>query len=238
MRIQTGFTLLEVLVAVAISATVGVAAVQLLSNIAQVNKTSIGKADELAALQRFNQILGRDVGQVIDRDIRDEYGDTLPSLMVGSGDYPLEMTIAGWRNSPITEDPRSNLQRIAYRTEDLLSEPCEPALERIAYEQGVSVEDAEVEGECFVRYYWPVLDRGDTSEAKSQVLYDRIEDVRFDIVVSSTSVLSAEESPEMSEADYWPPVSEEDQLRPVAIRMYFTAPGFGDIMRQWEISHD
>ncbi|WP_414716519.1 PulJ/GspJ family protein, partial [Thalassolituus sp. UBA2590] len=45
--ISRGFTLLEVLVAVAISATVGIAAVQLLSNISGVNKASIEKADDL-----------------------------------------------------------------------------------------------------------------------------------------------------------------------------------------------
>jgi len=47
-----GFTLLEVLVAVAISAAVGVAAVQLLSNVANVGKSSEERADEVAALQR------------------------------------------------------------------------------------------------------------------------------------------------------------------------------------------
>jgi len=234
-RQSQGFTLLEVLVAVAISATVGVAAVQLLSNISQVNKTSIVKADDLGALQRFNQILGRDIGQYITRSIRDEYGDEIPSLMLGSGDYPLEMTIAGWRNSPVTEDPRSTLQRIAYRTEDIQSEPCEPALERLAYEQGLDINDVDVEGECFVRYYWTALDRGDVSEPSAQVLYDLIEEVRFEVVVSTPSATGA---PELNTVDYWPPVSDIEDARPVALRVHFTAPGYGDIMRQWPITHD
>ena len=233
--IARGFTLLEVLVAVAISATVGIAAVQLLSNISGVNKASIDKADELAALQRLNQVMGRDLAQYINRPVRDEYGDTIPALMIGSGDYPVELTIAGWRNNPVTEDPRSTLQRIAYRTEDIFSEACEPALERIAYEQGLDPDDADVEGECLVRYYWKVLDRGDVSDPLAQVVYDLIEEVRFEAVVSTPSTTDI---PELNAVDYWPPVTDVEGARIAAIKVFYTAPGYGEIMRQWPVSNE
>ncbi|MEK9713918.1 MAG: type II secretion system minor pseudopilin GspJ [Thalassolituus sp.] len=231
-----GFTLLEVLVAVAISAAVGIGAVQLLSTVSGVNKSSIETSDEIAALQRLNQVLGRDFGQYISRGIRNEYGDDAPALMIGSGDYPLEMTIAGWRNNPVTDDPRSTLQRVAYRSEEIDTDACRPALERLAYSQGISPDDYQDEGECLVRYYWPMLDRGDDSEPRAQVLYDQIENVEFELVVREEAAAGGFE---LDTVDFWPPVSMEDGgPLPVALLIRFTAPGFGSIVRQWPISYE
>jgi len=233
-----GFTLLEVLVAVAISAAVGVAAVQLLSNVANVGKSSEERADEVAALQRWNQILSRDISQLINREIRDQYGDPLPSLMVGSGDYPLEFTLSGWRNRPTTEDPRSTLQRVAYRSEPMDSEPCTPARERLALMDGVDEYDYETDLECLVRYYWHVLDRGDNSEPSTQVIYDQVSDFEVELVVSLPALNGQDSPPELSSSDYWPPLTPDEGQRPVAIVVRTEMPAFGNIVRQWPIAHD
>lgn len=230
-----GFTLLEVLVAVSISALVGIAAVQLLSNISNIGRATETRSDELGEIQRFNQILGRDIGQFIDRPIRDEYGDTLAELMLGSGDYPIEFTLAGWRNTPITDDPRSVLQRVAYRTEDIDSEPCIPALERLSAAEGIAPEEYKNEGECFVRYYWPVLDQGDNTEPKTQVLLDQVEDVEFTL---TTRTKDENSKITLDTTDFWPPLSPTPGEAPAAIRLRLTTKNFGEIERVWLIAHD
>lgn len=234
-KFEAGFTLLEVLVAVSISAMVGIAAVQLLSNISNIGRATEERSAELAEMQRFNQILGRDIGQFINRPIRDEYGDTLPELMLGSGDYPVELTIAGWRNIPITDDPRSTLQRVAYRTEDIDSEPCESALERLAATEGLDPDAYDSEGECFVRYYWPVLDQGDNTEPKTQVLLDQVEDVEFTLTARTKDT---DGSISVNTYDFWPPLTLTVGETPAAIRVRLKTEHFGEIERVWLVSHD
>ena len=86
-----GFTLLEVLIAVAITAMIGIGSVQLLSNIIETRRATDIRAEQLASLQRFNQVLGRDIEQIINRSIRDEFGSTQPALVLGGSDYLLSL---------------------------------------------------------------------------------------------------------------------------------------------------
>src|SRR5690554_591497 len=122
-----GFTLLEVLIAVSITAMIGVGATQLLSNVIESRQAIDIRADQLASLQRFNMVVSRDIEQIINRPIRDEYGEEQPALMLETGQYLLEFTRAGWRNSPLAQEPRSELQRVAYRLESIHSDECEVA---------------------------------------------------------------------------------------------------------------
>merc|ERR1712000_263532 len=108
-RAQAGFTLLEVLLAVAITAMIGVGSAQLLNSIINAKQGVDIRSEKLASLQRFNMAVSRDIEQIINRPIRDIYGDEQAALRINDGDYPLEFTRAGWRNSPVAEDPRSEL---------------------------------------------------------------------------------------------------------------------------------
>lgn len=231
-----GFTLLEVLIAISISALIGIASVQLLSNAGDAAKVSEEKSAQMAALLRFNQLAGRDMQQFINRPIRDEYGDPKPGLLLDNGDYPLELTRAGWRNSPITEDPRATLQRVAYRTEEIDSEACEPARARLAEAQGLEPEDYEADHECLVRYYWTVLDRIAETEPRQQIVLDRIESLRFELITCVETDLGLE--PTLQTQDTWPPLSPNQGEVPVAIRWVMTLPQIGDIERVWLMAHD
>ncbi len=234
---QQGFTLLEVLVAVSISALIGVSAVQLLSSVGDTSRATQARAAEIAALQRFNQVVSRDISQFISRPIRDEYGDQQAALLLDSGDYPLEFTRAGWRNSPVSEDPRSTLQRVAFRAEELDSDVCEPALNRLAEAAGVAPEEYEGEGDCLVRYYWNVLDRSSDSEAAAQVVVDRISDLTFELLTQTYDENGAVSSQNVITA--WPPVdAASENGRPVAIKWRFVLPDLGEIERLWLIAYD
>lgn len=110
-----GFTLIEMLIALAVFAVLGVMASQLLSRMVDVHDVASTRGQRLSDVQRAMQIMQRDIMQVSQRGVRDELGDPLVHFRLG-GDVALEFTRRGWRN-PLGQR-RSELQRVAYRVTD------------------------------------------------------------------------------------------------------------------------
>ena len=71
---NSGFTLIEILVAFFIFGIIGVVSGQLLNQTLSSQKTLKEKGEHLQSLHRGIQILQRDIMQYVDRPIRDEYG--------------------------------------------------------------------------------------------------------------------------------------------------------------------
>jgi general secretion pathway protein J len=111
---KQGFTLLELLVALAIFAVIAVMAYSGLDTVLTARLQTDQHAAQLAQLQIAFTSLRRDIEQHIRRPIRDQYGDTQPSLQGTISQ--LEFTRAGWRNPALQK--RSSLQRVAYLIED------------------------------------------------------------------------------------------------------------------------
>lgn len=105
-----GFTLLELLVAIAIFAVVALLAYGGLATVLDAREGTAAGAARLRALQQTMLMLQRDLDQLAPRGIRDEYGDAKPALH-GDSDW-LEFTRGGWSNP--AQQPRSQLQRVAY----------------------------------------------------------------------------------------------------------------------------
>lgn len=147
-----GFTLLEMLVAVAVFAVISVMAYAGLDTVLAAKAQTERHAQRLSELQMAMLMLERDIGQAVPRGIRDSYGDAQPPLL-GGGDKQaaVEWTRAGWAN-PVGR-VRSELQRVGYRVED----------------------------EQLVRDSWMVLDRAQDSEPYRAVLLEGVEalSVRF-----------------------------------------------------------
>lgn len=108
------FTLLELLVALAIFAVIAVVAYTGLNTVLNVRTQTQSQVEQLAEIQMAALWLRRDMEQCIARSVRDEYGGKLPILQASSS-Y-IEFTRAGWSN-PLQRS-RSSLQRVAYYLEN------------------------------------------------------------------------------------------------------------------------
>lgn len=114
MRSIRGFTLFEILIAVSIFAIIGTIA---MGSLIQVGRTGERVSDaqyQLSQIQFALGYLGRDITQLVNRRVRDQYGDEQPQLKID--EKSLVFTRAGWSN--LLGQPRSNLQRVEYRLED------------------------------------------------------------------------------------------------------------------------
>ena len=151
-RLQTkkanGFTLLELLIASIIFAIMAIMAYGGLNNVLDNSKASQQALKRLQQIQRSVAVLNRDISQIIERDIRDEYGNAQSYLSAGNNiDNLIEFTRGG-RVNPANL-LRSSLLRVAYRFED----------------------------EQLIRLQWPQLDRAQGIEPKQTHLIDNIEKV-------------------------------------------------------------
>ena len=140
-----GFTLLEVLIAIAITALIGLGSWQLLNSAIRTYELGQESLQALSALQRAQLSIERDFSQVLPRAIRDEFGDYQAAIKDGEDFYTVELTRAGWRN-PL-QQKRSELQRVAYELTD---------------------------GEL-LRHHWKVLDRAQDSEPTTRRLLEGVE---------------------------------------------------------------
>jgi general secretion pathway protein J len=110
-----GFTLIEVLVAFLIFAIIGVISSQLLSQTVRAQGDLSKRGERLGDLHRAMQIMQRDIMQLVDRPVRDQYGDVREPIIIGV-DGVIEFTRTGWRN-PL-QLPRAEVQRVGYLLQD------------------------------------------------------------------------------------------------------------------------
>lgn len=150
-----GFTLLEVLIAMAITAFIAVAAYTSLSTVISGVDRTREQGDRLHEISRAFGVLSRDLRLVVDRPVRDEFGQVVPALTGGPlARELLSLTRAGWHNT--TGAPRSALQRIAYR----------------------------LDGTALYRLSYPVLDRTPVGEPREVLLLEGVEEIRFTFLPS------------------------------------------------------
>ena len=110
---QQGFTLLELLVALAIFALVSVMAYGGLATVLDQQFATEEIAAELARLQKTYLVVQRDFEQIMPRPVRDEFGEAMAPLLGGT---QLQITRGGWSNP--AGQPRSSLRRIGYQLEE------------------------------------------------------------------------------------------------------------------------
>lgn len=149
-RTNKGFTLIELLIAIAVFSVMAVMAYGGLSQIIKNNQHSKIELERLQAVQRAVLTISRDLNQIIERNIRDEYGNPQPFLSASSSlDYLVEFSRGGRRNPAGLK--RSNLLRIAYQLKD----------------------------DRLMRLFWPQLDRAPAMQAYENEILNGIKNVEF-----------------------------------------------------------
>lgn len=146
-----GFTLIEVLVALAVLAMVTLASHQILSTAINANQNSKEKVAEIGAMNTVFRMMQQDFTQLALRNTRNESGDSLELFLMAdrflfdSQYHGVAGVRDGWSN-PVNLLPRSELQLFSY----------------------------VVEEDNLVRKYRIYVDSLDGTEPKSQVLLEDI----------------------------------------------------------------
>ncbi|AJD48233.1 general secretion pathway protein GspJ [Isoalcanivorax pacificus W11-5] len=149
MRRQAGFTLLEVIIAIAIFALMYVIAQASFSESLNSRAMLAEHATRQETKQRALIFLAQDIEQLIARPVRDPFGDPQPAVR-GTLEY-FEFTRLGWAN-PFDLRDRSQMQRVAY----LLDEE-----------------------QRLVRRHWPALDVNVGTEPTDTVMLEEVETLQF-----------------------------------------------------------
>ncbi|MBA2491775.1 MAG: type II secretion system minor pseudopilin GspJ, partial [Gammaproteobacteria bacterium] len=100
-RRDGGLTLIEFLIAVAVFAVLSALAYSGLNNVLLTSSHARAESDRLTRLQMTMRYLQRDIDQIVNRRVRDQYGDQRPPLesTVAAEEAPLlSFTRAGWTN--------------------------------------------------------------------------------------------------------------------------------------------
>jgi general secretion pathway protein J len=114
---QQGFTLIEVLLAMAITAFIALLANSGLSTAITASEQHEVQADMIADIQLPLTVLERDIRHAVLRPVTDEYGEKVAALEGGSfNEVVLMLTRRGWDNPRGLA--RGDLQRVHYRIEN------------------------------------------------------------------------------------------------------------------------
>jgi len=211
-KFSLGLTLIELLLALGIFSILAVLAYGGINSVLNTRQAVKQESTRLAAVQRSFVRLGRDLGQVSPRAIRDIHGDVEPALHTGTNTYTykkeladetdeltaevlIEFTVAGKRLLP--GQTRSSLQRIAYAVHD----------------------------NSLLRLNWSVLDRAQDSQPYVSEILSNIEKLKFRFLTAEGNWL-----------DEWVIDEVELQELPIAVEVTFEDKKWGQLRRVFLVS--
>ncbi len=144
-----GFTLIEVLIAMAITALVATLSFASLDAAISSVESLRDRGGRITELNRAWNFFSRDINQFVSRPIRNEFGNRESALFGGAADQSLSFTRIGWHNT--NQRVRSHMQRVRYIVEE----------------------------ETLYRESYPVLDRTSESEPRRVALLEGVLDFQL-----------------------------------------------------------
>lgn len=207
-----GFTLIEVLIALAITAFVATIAYSSLSAVISGVESTRAAATATYELDRALMIISRDLRQFTARPVRDEFGQEEAAMQGGPlARHLLSFTRAGWHNP--NQHTRSNLQRVNYLVE-------ESALWRESY---------------------LILDRVGDSEPQRVKLLDGVEEMRIGFLSSLAAVESGNDGKTLDTRNWienWIVDTSTPDVElppPAALEIRLELEGWGELTRLYEL---
>ena len=208
-----GFTLVEVLIALAITAFVSMIAYTSLSSVIVGVEGMRETTDRTYEINRAWMIISRDLRQFVPRSVRDEFGEEEPAMSGGPvARFALSFTRTGWHNP--NANPRSNLQRINYRIED----------------------------EALWRDSYTVLDRAGNTEPQSVLLLDGVEYMELAFLASVQGVQKESGGSGLDTSDWVESWIVDDQAAgagavspPVALEIRLQLDDWGEMRRMYAL---
>ncbi len=202
-----GFTLIEVLIAMAVTVLVLAGAFMTFSNLAGGLESLRAAGGRAREIERAWMLLSRDLRQFAHRPVRNELGDSEAALWGGElADDSLNLTRTGWHNS--RQRPRGNLERVRYRLED-----------------GV-----------LYRESYAVLDRTNANEPRQVALLSGVERFHVHFLGASETILPGAEWDVTNWPRNWGTDSYAAVAGPpLALAVVLEVDGFGEVMRLFEV---
>lgn len=150
-RAPTGFTLIELIVVIAVFGVFAAMAYGGLNYVLTARRDIEVQLDRTAEWQKAFQRLRNDVELAAPRTARDGFGQPQAAFLFETFGARIEFTRSGWRNPLFL--PRASLERVVYRYDEKTKE--------------------------LLRETWRVLDRAQDGEPQKLVLLGRIDDARW-----------------------------------------------------------
>lgn len=208
MKMQRGFTLIEILIAMAIFTLIGLASTGLLTTVIDSNEISEERFAKLQLLQRAMITIERDIQQAVPRAVRVN-GEKQEVVLAGgemdeSDDDGIGLVRGGWHN-PQLMLPRSTLQPIVYRLRD-------NKLERL---------------------YSNYVDNVIGHEPKVRVLLEDVDSLKFEFVAPANTTGNTVSNKEINWSE-----SFKGTGLPRAVAIEFVSKDFGRIRREFTLITD
>lgn len=217
MKKQLGFTLIEVLIAMAITAIVAIISYSGIDSAMKLAESAEAETDRIQKMSRVFDIIGKDFRQIISRTVRSPSGDGNEGAFVLSdtAEPMLKFSRIGWTNPQASRFQRSQLQRVNYH----------------------------FDGTKLTRYSWQMMDRYEDSTAQEIVLLDKVKSFQVrvlseDATINSDGQVTAGDEGKWIES--WPinnPLSPAATLGslPIAVEISIEIEGWGKIRRIFEL---
>lgn len=217
MKKNSGFTLIEVLVAMAITAIAAIIAYSGLDSAMKLADSAEAETDRIQKMNRVFDIIGKDFRQVIARSVRTPSGDDVEAAFVLSENARpvLRFSRIGWTNPQPSRFQRSQLQRVNYQYED----------------------------EKLTRISWQMMDRYDDSVAQEIVLLDKVKSFQIRVLSEQATTNASGQVVAADKGEWitsWPmnnilnPASASATL-PIAVELTMEIEGWGKIRRIFEL---
>lgn len=207
-KTRQGFTLIEVLIALFITAVIGVMAFLSLDTATNAVERNRQQSDRLDDINRVFSVLGRDLRHTVQRSVRDENGER--QLAFELNEEPrLSFTRTGWFNPREGQVKRSELQRLEYRLED----------------------------ETLYRRTWYSIDRSDDSTMVEEAILRGVKRLQYQVLWQSPEESQANQLGDWLTLWPDPNAGVQENTIPFALEILLELEGLGEITRIYELNH-